>query len=210
MTQTEKEATFLEQLASGTPTPGGGSAAAYAGAMAAALVAMVARTTLGKKKYANLQHEMEVIAEQADQWRYQLIQAVELDANAFTNIIQARRLPVENEEGKTRRDQAIREALFHAAETPLQTARILLRVMEKALYLAENANLNAIADAAASAALCRAAIETSVNNSKINIQSLESDPQTRKLLAESQEIVVRTDELHLAVAEVMQKRGGIR
>ena len=63
MTQSEKDAAFLEQLASGSPTPGGGSAAAYAGALAAALVAMVARTTLGKNKYIHLQHEMKAVAE---------------------------------------------------------------------------------------------------------------------------------------------------
>ncbi len=84
---------FLDELADGTPTPGGGSAAAYAAAMAASLVGMVARLTIGKKKYAAVEGRMRAIVAQADGLRAALAAAVERDAQAFEGVLTASRLP---------------------------------------------------------------------------------------------------------------------
>ena len=139
-----EEPSFLAKLSAGTPTPGGGSAAAYAGAMGAALVAMVARLTLGKKKYAEVEDRMSEIADQADELRSSLEGAVVSDAQAFDAVMKAYRMSqgsvVENEA----RNNAIEQATRGATIVPLQVARNAVDVIEMANEVAEKGNINAI------------------------------------------------------------------
>ena len=88
-----KPASFVEILSTPTPTPGGGSAAAYAGAMGAALVSMVSGLTLGKKKYADVEAEMQAVRVMAEKLRKELYQAVDDDAIAFEALMGTFRLP---------------------------------------------------------------------------------------------------------------------
>ena len=101
---------FLDRLAAGTSTPGGGSAAAYTGAAGAALVAMVARLTVGKKKYAAVESQMWALLEKAEELRRSLTQAVEQDAAAFEGYLQAVRLP-----RNTPQEQEVRAAALEKA-----------------------------------------------------------------------------------------------
>jgi len=188
---------FLEALADGAPTPGGGSAAAYAGAMGASLVAMVARLTLGKKKYNEVQNQMLAILDEAEILRKQLTTAVDQDAAAFEKVMTAFRLPKETDDQVVIRQTAIQQATLHAAEVPLETARKSLRVMELAVEVAKLGNLNAITDAATGAAMAQAALTGSGYNVRINILDLETGDAdvliTQLTRLEEQAVAIQTE-----------------
>jgi glutamate formiminotransferase/formiminotetrahydrofolate cyclodeaminase len=114
---------FLDALAAGTAAPGGGSAAAYAGAAGAALVAMVARLTIGKKKYAQVEAEMQTMLEKAETLRAELSQAIQEDASAFEGVMAAFKLPKDNPKQQVERQKAIDAATLAAAQVPLEVAR---------------------------------------------------------------------------------------
>jgi len=157
--------------------PGGGtsSAAAHAGAMAAALVAMVARLTLGKKKYAEAQTRMAEIAELADRLRAAQEAAVSLDSQAFEGLMAARRLPHETEPERSAREKAIETATRRAAEIPLQVACDAVASLELAAEVAESGNVNAATDAGSGAAMAVAAFTAAAMNVRVNAAGF-SDP----------------------------------
>jgi len=166
---------FLDRLAEGTAAPGGGSAAAHAGAMAAALVAMVARLTLGKKKYAEVQTRMAEIAQLADRLRAAQEAAVSLDSQAFEGLMAARRLPHETEPEQSAREKAIETATRRAAEIPLQVACDAVASLELAAEVAESGNVNAATDAGSGAAMAVAAFTAAAMNVRVNAAGF-SDP----------------------------------
>jgi glutamate formiminotransferase/formiminotetrahydrofolate cyclodeaminase len=164
---------FLDELADGTPTPGGGSAAAYAAAMAASLVGMVARLTIGKKKYAAVEARMRVIADQADGLRAALSAAVERDAQAFEGVLAAVRLPKATEAEKAVRQVTLEHATLQAAAVPLDVARQAAQVIELAAEAAETGNANAISDALSAATLAHAGLKAAAANVRVNMAELQ-------------------------------------
>ncbi len=200
---------FLDDLASATPTPGGGSASAHAAASAAALTAMVARLTVDKKNYENLQGSMQNIILKSDHLRQDFTQLVTQDAEAFEQYLVARRLPSQTEAQASQREQAILAARYQTAEIPLEVARKSLETSEIALLLITHANINAISDAAAAAALTRAAITTAGYNVKLNLRGLENQDRAKAMLSEIDTILIKTTDLQDRIQAVMKERGGI-
>jgi glutamate formiminotransferase / formiminotetrahydrofolate cyclodeaminase len=200
---------FIEELAAPTPTPGGGSAAAYAGAMGAGLVAMVAGLTIGKKKYAEVEAEMQAVRVVAENLRKELTQAVDDDASAFEAVMGAYRLSKENEELAAVRESAIITATLNAAHIPLHVAEDVVKVMELALKCVKNANANAISDAMSGFAMCRAALTAAGYNVRININSLEEQSAGERMLDELKELEAKADELEKEIRQTMTERGGI-
>jgi glutamate formiminotransferase/formiminotetrahydrofolate cyclodeaminase len=200
---------FIEELASPTPTPGGGSAAAYAGAMGAALVAMVAGLTIGKKKYANVEAQMQAVRVMAESLRKELTQSVDDDASAFEAVMGAFQLPKETEEGQAIRNAAIQTAMRNAANVPLHVADDAVKVMELALKCAKNGNVNAISDSMSGFAMARAALTAAGYNVKINTNSLEDKARGEKLLNELKELEAKADELEKEIRKTMNERGEI-
>jgi glutamate formiminotransferase/formiminotetrahydrofolate cyclodeaminase len=195
------EPDFLDRLASGTPTPGGGSAAAHTGAAGAALVAMVARLTVGKKKYAGVQNQMFALIDEAETLRSELSEDVNRDAQAFDAYMAAARLPKDTPEQQANRDLAVETATLHAAQVPLQVAERAVRVMELAVQAAELGNLNAISDAASAAALSRAALTAAGLNVRINVSNLQN-PEPGHPLVQS---VCSLEEKATALEEKLHK-----
>ncbi len=204
-----EEPPFLEALAAGTASPGGGSAAAYGGAMAAALVGMVARLTVGRKKYAAVEGRMQAIVAEADDLRAGLEAAVTRDAEAFTAVMEAFRLPKDSNEQAAARDAAIAEATVYATEVPLETARMAGRVLALAAEVAETGNSNAISDAGSAGALAAAAIHAAGMNVRINVASMGDQTGARGWLSalEAIEAAARADHERLYAA--IRARGGI-
>jgi glutamate formiminotransferase/formiminotetrahydrofolate cyclodeaminase len=167
-----EEPSFLEKLSARTPTPGGGSAAAYAGAMGAALVAMVARLTLGKKKYKEVEDRMSEIADQADELRSALEGAVVSDAQAFDAVVKAYRMSQGSAVEIEARNNAIEQATRGAAIVPLQVARHAVDVIEMANEVAEKGNINAISDAGTAALMARASFTAASLNVEINAREI--------------------------------------
>ena len=199
---------FLDALADGSPTPGGGSAAAFSGAMGAALVGMVARLTLGKKKYADVQEKMLSILDEADVLRSQLTAAVEQDAAAFDQVMTAFGLPKRSEDEKTIRTNAIAQATLHAAQVPLETARKSVRVIELAGIAAELGNLNAITDAGTGSALAQAALTGASYNVRVNMLDLTG--KDAELLANQlEQLEKQALELNQKLHTTLKERGSL-
>ncbi len=200
---------FLDALADENPTPGGGSAAAHAGAMGAGLVAMVARLSIGKKKYADVEDEMQAVLAEAEDLRAKLTAAVDEDAASFDAIMQAFKLPKETDEEKSARSQAIQDATLYATQVPLQTATNAVRVMELALKVASLGNTNAITDGASGAAMARAALTSAGYNVRINVTSLKDEVKAAELVEALKALEAKADEIDVALRDVLDERGGL-
>ena len=202
----ESSASFLDDLAAATAAPGGGSAAAHAGAMGAALVAMVAGLTIGKKKYAGVEAAMQAIRVQAEGLREELTNAVEDDSAAFEAVMGAFRLPKANEEQQKARAAAIHMATTNAAYVPLQTVKNAVKVMELAARCAKDGNLNAISDAMSGAALAHAALTAAGYNVRINLNSLENKSAGEKMLKELADLEKQADRIEKEIRKTMEVR----
>ena len=163
---------FLGALASDSPTPGGGTAAAIAGAAGAALVAMVARLTIGKKAYLDVQESMQRIVGQAEEARAAFEGLAERDARAFDAVMAAFRLPKETDEQKSARAEAIEDSLAGAAQVPLEVARRAVGMMALALEVTETGNASAASDGVTAAHLLAAAAEGALANVEINLSGM--------------------------------------
>jgi glutamate formiminotransferase/formiminotetrahydrofolate cyclodeaminase len=212
--QKEESATasedFLDALADGTPAPGGGSAAAYTGAAAAALASMVARLTLGKKKYATVETEMYALLEESEQLRSQLKAMIEKDARAFGSVMEAFKLARDTDEEAAARQAAIDQATLFAAQVPLETAKLALRVMELAYQAVASGNLNAISDGATGVALARAALTGAGYNVRINVAGLSEPLIGAQLLSELAELEAQAERIEKLTHQMMVERGGIQ
>ena len=202
---------FLKALASAEPTPGGGSAAAYTAASAAALVGMVARVSTGKKKYAEIEEEMNDIASRSDELRTALTTAIELDARAFDGVMASYKLPKETQDEISARSNAIQQAMEKAAEIPLETCENAQSVLRLACTVAEKGNLNAISDAATAASLAIAAITSAGANVRINIQSLDKGNEiSARLSGRLAAIEHETRTYHIMIREILASRADIK
>ncbi|MEP6833594.1 MAG: glutamate formimidoyltransferase [Gemmatimonas sp.] len=198
---------FVSRVASPAPTPGGGSVAAHAASLGAALTQMVAGLTIGKKKYASAEAEMKSLAQKATALRQQLSGLVERDAQAYDQVRAAYMLPSEPEAAAATRADAIHAALMFAAQVPLETAQAAAAVGEIASAVAERGNANAVSDGCVAALLAEAACKGAAWNVRINVASLEA---TRKqqglpLLADVQHAIDSASQ-HARAAERAAER----
>ncbi len=200
---------FLEAVAAKTPTPGGGSVAALAGALAAALAAMVGRLTASRRKYAEVKEAMAEMIVQAEKLRAALTRRMEEDSAAFEAVMRAYKMPKSSEAEQAARAAAIHEAMVHAAEVPLATARDALAAMELAHLAASKGNVNAVTDAATAAWMAMAAIQGAALNVRINAASVEDEGLRRQWLGELDRILTRAQSLLAQTQEVAVERGGM-
>ncbi|MDP2995738.1 MAG: glutamate formimidoyltransferase [Anaerolineales bacterium] len=203
-----RPANFLDDLAAATPTPGGGSAAAHAGAMGAALVAMVARLTVGKKKYATVEAQMTEILNQAERLRRELTAAVDEDSAAFEGVMASFKLPKDTPEQEKVRAEAIEKATLHAAQVPLTVAQKSVSVMALAERAVTLGNLNAISDGASAAAMASAALTSAGYNVRINLAGLADKAAGDTLLSQLRTLEGKAVKLEKDVQKSIQKRGG--
>ena len=186
---------FLASVASSNPVPGGGSVAAHAGALAAALAQMVAGLTAGKKKYAAVDVEMKDVAQSAAGLGNELSALVKRDADAYAMVSEAYKLPKEPAEAAAKRSEAVSKALLSAAEVPIETATAAVEVSKLALAVAERGNSNAITDAGVAALLAYAAAKGAAYNVRVNVQALEDRSKGEALLRRAEELVKQVSEL---------------
>ena len=165
-------ASFFDQVAAGTPTPGGGTVAAFTGALAACLAAMVANLTIGKKKYAAHEDAMREVRERAGQARQRLMALARADSEAFEAVLRAARLPATSPEEEAARAKAQEAANLEAARVPLRTAETCLLVVQMATRAAQDGNRQAVTDAGVAGSLAGASGEGALLNVEINLKSL--------------------------------------
>ena len=185
---------YLNRASAGTAVPGGGSVAALNGALAAGLTEMVANLTVGKKGYEAVGGEMIRLAEQALQLRDRLTAAIDKDADAYTEVMAAYRLPKSTDKEKALRKQKIEDAIKQAALVPLEVGRDALAVIELAGQAIRRGNKNAASDGAVAVMNARTAALAAIYNVRINLGSIHDENFVKKLTAE-------VDQLHEAVVK---------
>lgn len=172
-------------LASDAPTPGGGTAAALAGAMGAALAEMVAALTLSKEKYAAAHDSVRPIAEAARRTRGELLRLAREDSESYDGVVAARRLPKGTDEEREVRSRQMAAANRLATEVPMRTAREAALLLDSIPVLAEKGNPNAVSDAGAAALLLEAAVEGALLNVEINLDGAGDPAFTEGFRSES-------------------------
>jgi formiminotetrahydrofolate cyclodeaminase len=203
---------FGERLASAQPTPGGGSAAALGGALAAGLVSMVCNFTVGREKYADVEEEVQALLRRSEELRLQLEQAVEDDVAAYGGYSEASKLPRSTDGEQTARAAALDAALRESTLVPLGVAERCAELLELALRAAELGNRFLISDAAVGAELAAAARASAELNVRLNVGGIDDAAfadgvrsrleAVRARVGDARELVDRT------VAVVEERAGG--
>lgn len=168
-------AQFLDELASKAPVPGGGSGAALAGALGAALASMVGNLTAGKSRYADVQDEIENLLAQTEALRARLTDLIEEDIAAYYKLSSAYKMPRDTDEQKATRSAAIQSALREATQPPMAIAEACVEVLRLSKPLAEIGNVNAVSDAGVAALLAEAALRSAALNILINLGSIKDE-----------------------------------
>ena len=198
---------FLARLADGDPTPGGGTASAVAGSMGAALVVMVTGLTLGKKKYSDVQDEVQAWAEEAALLQKELRDLADEDSEAFNQVMTALRMPRDSDRHRKARIRALEAATRQATEVPRQVLRRCLRVLQLAVELARAGNDNAVSDALVGGELAASGVRGAVANVMINLSSLVDERYRSDAAGEVDRVEVQVsdllDDLRAAAAERM-------
>jgi formiminotetrahydrofolate cyclodeaminase len=196
---------FLDAIRSEAPTPGGGTAAAVAGAMGAALAEMVSRLTLAKEKYAASHEAVRPIAEAAALARAEFVRLAREDSNAYDAVVSARRLPKDTDEQRAARAEAIARANRLAAEVPMLTARAAVRLLAALPELAEKGNPNAASDVGAAALLLDAAAEGALLNVGINLSGIEDGALVSEMQRETADLQEEAQRLRSQVVALVRR-----
>jgi formiminotetrahydrofolate cyclodeaminase len=179
---------LLERLGSSDPSPGGGAAAALAGALGAALVQMTANLTIGRPRLADVEDQARRIEDRAGALRRQLAELGDADSAAFDTVSAAYKLPRTDDAQKAARTQAIQSALHTAAEVPMQTARVCAEVLAVAEEAAPILNPAVISDVVVGAVLIQAALESAAINVEINLAAMTDASAAERFSGELRQI----------------------
>ena len=166
---------FVDEVSRDTPAPGGGSIAALAGALGAALASMVANLSIGKGKFDPKYEEICEIAEQAQQIKDELLVAIDEDTEAFNVVLNAMRLPKDTPQQQSRRQAALSEGYKSAAKVPLRTAELCLKALRLSLAAGRIGNESVMSDAGVGALMAYAGVQGALYNVRINLPKTD-DP----------------------------------
>ena len=189
--ETQSIADFVDRLASKDAVPGGGGASALAGALGAALGAMAANLTIGKKKYAAVQEDVTRAAQQMTQQAKELMDGIRADAEAFAPLASAYGLPSQTQQEKAEKQRVLQRALLDAAQPPMLLIRTCLQVVETLQELSEKASRLVISDVGCGAAMCRACLQAAALNVYINARMLQDEAIAQDMFAWTKESVAR-------------------
>lgn len=197
---------FANQTASESPAPGGGSVAAYCGALSASLATMVANLSSHKRGWDDRWKEFSDYAERGEALKNQLLDLVDRDTNAFNLIMEAFGLPKSNEEEKAKRSEAIQEATKVAINTPLETMKVSLESMNLCWDMVQHGNPNSITDGAVGALAARAGVIGAELNVKINLGDLKDQEFKEAVLKESSAIRKESEELEKQILALTESQ----
>lgn len=166
---------YCDTLASGDPTPGGGSFSAAAAANAAALMLMYCRLTIGRKKYAGVEDKMKDAETELERGRARLLELIDLDAAAFEDVMKGYRMPKGTDEEKEKRTEAIQAGLVHAAKIPMETCTWAARLIDIAKVIHKDGNPSGLIDLAVGVQMAMAAFGGAALNVYVNINDITDD-----------------------------------
>lgn len=196
---------WLTDLASELPAPGGGAAAGVNAAMAAALVSMVCNLTIGKPRFADHEAVMREVLAEAERLRLEALQLAEDDAEAFSGVVAAYKLPKSSDEEKAARTAAIQAGLVEAAAVPLAVAKVSAQVIRLSGRILEGSNPNVLSDVAVAASAAKSALESAALNVDINLVSIK-DPAERERLASTLNEALQSKVQAEAIMQAVAKR----
>jgi len=184
---------FVASVASKDPAPGGGSVAALASSLGAALTAMVGNLTIGRKAYDALTDDQKAMVDQNFEKAMKLIdrlnELIDEDTTAFNDYMAAIKLPKETDEEKATRKAAMEEALKKAMEVPLDAAKVSLEVLKLQKVFADYGNKNAITDVGVGALLACAGLEGALFNVLINLGGISDESYVGQIRKQCEEIL---------------------
>jgi glutamate formiminotransferase/formiminotetrahydrofolate cyclodeaminase len=179
----KKVKNFVDEVSRESPAPGGGSIAALAGALGAALASMVANLSIGKRGTEEVEEELKPIAETAQEIKNILVQAIDDDTNAFNEYMTALRLPARTTEEKNRKKEAVQAGLKSAISVPLRTAQKSAEAMELAATAAEKGNINSVTDAGVGAHIAYTGVVGGIFNVLINLKEIDDATYVKDMLS---------------------------
>lgn len=200
-----KMTSFLNELASDSPAPGGGSAACLTAAMGAALGSMVSNLTIGKEKYKDVEDFFKEKVQKTEKLRKKLTNLVYKDANAFSGVIQAFKMPKETEEQKAARSAKIQEEYKHAADVPMETCRTCREVIDLLEEMGTKGNAHALSDVAVGALCALTGLKSAALNVKINIPAIKDEAYVEETKKELNELLEGAEEKVNKLVEEIEK-----
>ena len=196
---------FIEALASKAPTPGGGGASAYAGALASALASMVGNLTVGKKKNAAVEERVQAELLALEATRLRLLELIDGDAAAFAPLAAAYGMARDTDEAAAAQRAALQVALVDACEVPLEIMRQCVQVIESCVFMAKHGSVLALSDAGAAVVLAKAALLSASLNVRINIGSMADKARAKAYRDQMEDLIAAggtlADDVYAGVVE---------
>ncbi len=196
---------FLDELASSAPVPGGGSASALGGALAAGLLSMVCNLTIGKKGYEGVQADMEKTLARSEEIRKKLPALLQADTEAYSQVMAANRMTRKTPEEKAAREAAMQKALKAASEVPLQIAALCAEIVDLSLPAAQKGNKWAVSDAGVGVLFAEACMRGALLNVEINLAMIQDESFKAHLRAEMARITAGKSALKEQVMDIVLK-----
>lgn len=201
------DTTFIDELASAAPTPGGGGASAYCGALATALASMVGNLTVGKKTYAAVEPQVVASLERLANSRQRLLALVDADAAAFAPLAAAYRMPKETPEEQAAKQAALQAALVDATEVPLEIMAQCAAALTEIDFMARNGSHMACSDAGAAAVFAKAAMQGAALSVLINVDAIADAAAAAAYRAQMDQLLAdgcrRADEVYQCVVSCL-------
>ncbi len=197
---------YIEDVASATPTPGGGSVAAICGSLSAALVRMVAGLAIGKEEYSASQKELERICDKSLKLQSRLIELAGEDSDAYEAVIEAIRMSKATPAKKAKREEEMRRTLRTATEVPLETMNSCLEVLKLAKDALEKGSRSAFTDAATATLLANASLKAASMNVMENLSSIKDSKFQKKIVTKLQTILKESSEVTKEINDYFSKR----
>lgn len=193
---------FLDELASSSPAPGGGSVSALLGALSSALTSMVCRLTEGKKGYENVTEDIRKVLEESEAIRKRTTELIDEDTSVFNQVMSAYKIPKDNPDRLIK----IQDAMKKATEVPLKTMRECYRAMELAKIIAEKGNVNSVSDAGVASITANAGIQGASLNVMININFIKDDDFVSKITEEVTQLTRKSIELNNGIMKIVTQK----
>jgi glutamate formiminotransferase/formiminotetrahydrofolate cyclodeaminase len=197
---------FANETASESPAPGGGSIAAYVGALGISLGTMVANLSSHKAGWDERWEEFSDFAEAGQGYKDQLLHLVDEDTNAFNKIMDAFKLPKGSDSEKAARKQAIEDASKYAIEVPYKVMEVSLKSMEVIKAMAEIGNPNSVSDAGVGALCARTAVMGAFLNVKINASGLTDKTYVENILAKGKAVEEQAQKLENEILAITNQK----
>ena len=193
---------FLDELASSSPAPGGGSVSALLGALSSALTSMVCRLTENKKGYEEVSEEIKKVLEDSEKIRKGTTELIDEDANVFNEVMSALKMHKEDPE----RPEKIQDAMKKATEVPLKTMRECYKVLELTRVVAEKGNVNSVSDAGVAALTANTGVLGASLNAMINLKFIKDTEFIEKTTKEVTDLTRKSSELNKEIMRIVTQK----